>query len=259
MTLDLPARFRATELWLVDLRSAAGALENVEALTPRLGPDDEEKIAAISVATVRQERRSAYIALRLLVERAFGSGWRRAPYLRSRSGKPSLPGATGAFSLSHVAGLALIGLSPLATIGVDVERSRPVRISDERRRRIEAAAEALSPAAPLPQAPACRFVQAWVRLEAVAKAEGRGIGPVLARYGVLRGLGGAEPAASLPRRPDEAAPGPEAVGLEIHDLRLGEGLFGAVAMTPGQGAPALLDLPHDSAGLDRLLAEAKGL
>jgi 4'-phosphopantetheinyl transferase len=237
--------FTGSELWLADLAAAAGALEVIEAITPRLSADDERKIAAIADETVRRERRAAHIALRMLIERSFGPAWRRIAYALSPSGKPSLAEAPGAFSLSHAPGIALIGLSTLGPIGVDIERMRRVSISDDRRQRIEAAAEALASRAPLPRAPAERLMSAWVRLEALAKAEGVGIGPLLTRLGVG------------PRWRD-VRPGAASQNLEIqvHDVAIGAGIFAAVALAASEAAPDLLELPATEAELNSLLPDA---
>jgi 4'-phosphopantetheinyl transferase len=228
------------ELWLVDLATAADALAAVEVATPRLSPGDETKIARISDASTRRERHAAHVALRILVERAFGPAWRGVPYAVSAAGKPSLAGTEGAFSLSHVPGLALIGLARRGAIGVDVERLRPLRLSDERRERIERAALDLAHGAPLPDAPQRRSLQAWVRIEAAAKADGCGVGPLLTRLGVARSArSGDGPAAPMP--------------FAVHDIGLGEGLAAAVALSAGSEAPAPRVFPGDGAGIERLL------
>jgi 4'-phosphopantetheinyl transferase len=93
------------------------------------------------------------------------------------------------FSLSHARGVALIGLTPAGTIGVDVERTREVRIAAERRAAIEAAGAALG--ASLAGDGNTRFLHAWVRLEAYAKADGCGIGRLLTQLSNL-GVAAAE-------------------------------------------------------------------
>jgi len=230
---------RDSELWLVDLARAADALAAVEAATPRLSAEDELKIARVADSATRRERRAAHVALRVLLERAFGPAWRRVPYAVSATGKPSLARAEGAFSLSHVSGLALIGLARGGAIGVDVERLRPLRLSDERRARIERAALELGGDAALPAPPERRTLQAWVRIEAAAKADGAGVGPLLERLGVGRaGLRRDEPAAGAP--------------LEVHDLALGEALFGAVALSAGTQVAPSRSFPLDRDVIEKL-------
>ena len=132
------------ELWCVDLAAAGAALHTLEERTPRLSAADRARAADLSDLTVRAEWVATHIALRLLIERAAGTQWRRATFVRSERGKPHLDGAPLAFSISHAPGLALIGLAPGGSIGVDVERTRRVRVGEARRARIEEAGAALS-------------------------------------------------------------------------------------------------------------------
>lgn len=229
-----------TELWLVDLAASLAALLHIEQVTPRLSAEDLAKCDRMGSTTARQERRSALIALRVLIERAFGAEWRRVPYIVSPEGKPSLPGATFGFSLSHVAGLALIALGAEGPVGVDLERRRPVTLSSDRRRQIEDGAAALAPALPLPLEGEARFLQAWVRLEAVAKADGRGLGPLLTSLGVTRSGSGQPPAGAV-------AP------FTVYDVSVGESLFAAIALVGPAPAPCLQRLPELSSEIEALI------
>ena len=203
------------------------ALHTLEERTPRLSAADRARAADLSDLTVRAEWVATHIALRLLIERAAGTQWRRATFVRSERGKPHLDGAPLAFSISHAPGLALIGLAPGGSIGVDVERTRRVRVGEARRARIEAAGAALSNE-PLPAEGNARFLQAWVRLEAVAKADGCGIGRLLTRLGIL--------GVSDEIRVGQASAGSLVAALlagdtppSVRDLQLGDGVYAAVA------------------------------
>ena len=169
------------ELWLVDLALAAPALDGAWR-------------EAAGAATPATSPAAAEAALRWLLARHVGLVAASEPFARSRSGRPSLAGAGIDFNLSHSGGLALVGLSHRGPIGVDIEAARPVRIAPARRRALERAADALVDATtdPLPglrpavsddAAADLRFLQAWVRLEALAKATGEGIGALLTRIG----------------------------------------------------------------------------
>jgi 4'-phosphopantetheinyl transferase len=235
------------ELWCVDLGAAAPALHAIEQRTPRLCPADRTRAASFSDAHVREEWLATHIALRLLIERAAGAGWRGATFDRAARGKPQLDGAPLGFSISHAPGLALIGLSPVGSIGVDIERTRRVRIAVERRARIETAGAALSDA-PLPSEGVARFLQAWVRLEAFAKAEGCGIGRLLTRLGIL----GVDAAARA--QPVSAGAlarmlrGDSRSAATVQDIGIGENVFAAVALTGGAtpGAPTWLPVSVES-------------
>lgn len=214
-------------LWCVDLGATAAALSAVETRTPRLAPVDHQRAAAIADSHTRAEWLAAHIALRLAIEHAAGDAWRRVAFVRDAGGKPRLDGAPIAFSLSHAPGIALIGLSRDSWIGVDVEHQRTVRIGDTRRQRIRDAGDGLG-AAPLPAADEPAFLQAWVRLEAYAKAEGTGIGRVLTRLGIF-GPGARETSASIDTRARAQEWLAEVPGRHVHDLQLGAGTFAAVA------------------------------
>ena len=173
------------ELWFVDLKDSASALDALERQTPRLAAEDHKKISGSASEAAAAERRAAYIALRIVIERSWGSAWRGVPYVLEGSGKPALPGLTGSFSLSHVDRYALIGLARSGSIGVDLEPDRQPTVADARRIRIESASIVLAHGADLPQPRQTRFLQAWVRLEAIAKADGAGIGRLLTRLGLI--------------------------------------------------------------------------
>lgn len=231
---------REPELWCVDLRVTAPALLVMEQATPRLSDEERHRADALSDAATRDEWLAAHIALRLLIERACGDTWRKIPFARQERGKPVLAGAPIAFSLSHAPGIALIGLTTAMAIGVDVERPRTVRIDAARRQRIRDAGQGASQA-PLPETDDAAFLQAWVRLEAFAKAEGCGVGRLLTRLGIM-GQG----SRSLPA-PGEMSARAAALVAEsgvgpVHDLQLGEAVFAAVACAESPAAPWVTQL-----------------
>jgi len=243
----------------VDLTAAAPALHAIEQHTPRLSEDDRNRASSFSDDLVRTEWLATHIALRLLIERWDGARWRGMPYAVAERGKPHLPGAPLSFSISHARGVALIGVSRVGSIGVDIERTRTVRIGSPRRERIESAGAAMS-ASPLPSGEEARFLQAWVRLEAFAKAEGSGIGRLLTRLGVL----GSGSAARSDTDPEQGAAGQAAPAsplarplaskpLSVRDLQLGDGIFAAVAAPEAGALGDIPWLPSDLEALENLI------
>jgi len=233
------------ELWLVDLAAAASALESLESEAPRLSAADEQRLAVTADVGARRERRASHIALRLCLERVAGPVARGVPYTVSSSGKPSLAGTGVSFSLSHIPGRALIGITTRGEIGVDLERSRTVRIMGERRQAIERAGIELAGGLALPEAHEARFLTAWVRLEAIAKAEGSGVG---AHLSVFLGRRPKLP----PPRPSGAQPrglGP----LIARDLDVTCGLYAAVALPEAIATPSLVHLPDCKSALSALV------
>jgi len=243
---------KVAEVWLVDLARSAAALEGLEQEAPRLGARERAAILARKDAAVRQKRLSAHVALRVLLERALGTGVRGAELERPLGAKPRLPGGAGVeFSLAHGEEAALIGLSRGAAIGVDLERVRPLRIAKARRERILWAGVALLAAEPV-EAPAEEaFMRAWVRLEALAKADGAGLARTLAALGVRQGGppdGRSEVAARVERHLSQT-------GLKVHDLALMRGSVAALALDKAVRAPLLRAFPVDRAGIEALLRE----
>lgn len=227
------ARFAGLELWLVDLAACMDALAALEDATPRLPAGFVPRDAG---------HRAAHIALRLLLARA-GAPDPAAAFVISDTGKPSLA-AGPAFSLSHVAGHALIGITRTGTIGVDIERrERDIRMAPERAQRIRVAGNRLAPQALALSDDHHGTLRAWVRLEASAKAEGIGIARMLGRHGVL---GSAERA-----QPDDRPPPPSP--LHVADLSLGRDLLGALAASQTVAAAHPVHvLPATYAGLAKL-------
>ena len=99
------------ELWLVDLEKCATPLETIERAVPRLTADDLERANTITGRRERRDRLAAYTALRILLERMAGPSVRGRPFVRAAGGKPRLDVGKAEFSLSHIDGLALIGIS----------------------------------------------------------------------------------------------------------------------------------------------------
>jgi 4'-phosphopantetheinyl transferase len=109
-------------------------------------------------------------------------------------GKPELDVPEGElppirFSVSHSGRHALLGLSPIGEIGVDIEERRCGRLGPELARFL-APEEAQMLAAGGEQSAADRFLDCWVCKEAVLKAIGVGIGTHLQDFAVLAGPDG---------------------------------------------------------------------
>src|SRR5690606_3855651 len=125
----------------------------------------------------------------------------------------------------------------------DLEGTRAVRMPEARRKPIEEAAVALASGAPLAGEDAeSRFLNAWVRVEAVAKARGTGVGPILEQ---LR-----------PNRAPEALAASSHAQLCViaHDLAIGEGFYAAIALAPGCAPPAPRVMPHTAEAIAALIS-----
>jgi 4'-phosphopantetheinyl transferase len=232
-----------TLVWLADLDACGVALAECERATPRLSDDDLARAGPLVDPVSNARRLSAAIALRVVLERTFGPSMRGVALPRERLGRPALPeGFAGAFSLSHCGGLVLIGVTTAGRIGVDLEVRRELRMAERRQQVIIAAAETLVRDG-LPGIGTDRFLQAWVVLEALAKADGRGIGHLLTRLGAVGGRDGRSDAAEVMARE---------LGVKLCVLDVGAGRFGAVV---ADGVvSSVTRFPDTVAGINEMVA-----
>lgn len=241
----------AAELWLVDLDKAGAALDAVEVATPRLSDECARRFDAINDEHARHNRRRTHIALRVLLERRLGTTIRRQPFVVSDTGKPSLAGREVSFSIAHIPGLALIAIGGgTIPLGVDLERLRKVDLAPARRVTIEDAAIAMAGGAPLLGEAAgsdARFLSAWVRLEAIGKAEGTGVGPILDRLRPGRAADEAGVAATH-----------GVSDLAVHDIQGPGGLIAAVALPAIAQPPPLRRLPDTAEAIVALIGPSTG-
>lgn len=187
LNLDRVGEHVAVELWHVDCESLSAILEAEEYARPRLSADEILRGSRIGTETDRRIWRASHIALRLLIERWGGEQLRRQPFSYAADGKPSLARPAPAFSLSHSGRLALVALAREGAIGADLQQVAGRLIKDVRRQRMEEYAVRIANGSPLPEERDRRFVQAWTRIEALAKADGRGIGRTLTEAGLVGG------------------------------------------------------------------------
>jgi phosphopantetheinyl transferase len=241
-----------TELWLVDLEAAAPALEALERDLPRLSGDDRARALRSNDARERRHRLAAYTGLRIVLERVEGAEVRGQKFARGPGGKPGLPaGGATVFSLSHTDGLALIGVARGGTIGVDLERTRTLRMSSRRREEILAVAAGLAAVPVGDPASDEALLRAWCRLEAFAKARGEGLSHVLGELG-LRNAGGRQlPCKQIATAARHLA---RQAGLEIADVKLPRGLYGAVAAAGLAQSPWPRRFPADLSAIRRILS-----
>lgn len=235
------------DLWLIDLDRCAPGLVELDSLSHgRFLPEQ------LSVDTAAgRSKQAAHLALRLILARNLGLGTPPRRFERTPRGQPVLSTQPGerpiAFSLSHTPTHALIGCTFGTMIGVDLEHPRPIMMTPARRAIIEHAALELSQA-PLPPKGEVRTLQAWVRLEALAKADGSGIGRLLTQIGAV---GGPKPAAAT----SAARAMAEQLNLRVHDLELGRDCYGAIALGTTATLPTVNTMPHTA----HAMREALGL
>jgi 4'-phosphopantetheinyl transferase len=242
------------ELWLVDLDAAAPALEALEREMPRLSADERARARRLKEPRERRQRLAAYMALRIAIERIGGAGIGRKPFTRTASGKPHLGAAAPSFSLAHTAGLALVGVARGQTIGVDLERHRGLSLSPRRRQEILAVGAGLALQALHAGAGDAPVLQAWCRLEAFAKATGRGVARILTQLGVRAARGRQLAPVEIEAAARRLA---RADGLAVGDVQLPAGLYGAVACTGLSTPPRVRRFPAEEPAIRRLLSSTR--
>ena len=217
----------AGELWLLDMDKAAAVLRREGGAARWLTRSDHLRLKRIRDPVEKARRAATYVALRLVIAMRAGRRHARARMLRLPGRAPRLLGVPAVFNLSHSEHLALIGIARRGRIGVDMEALRTVPMSPRNRGRIVAAANELSRARRLRPEPDGDVLQGWTRLEAFAKATGRGINRTLADFGIRaqqnprwHTAGG-----SIPEKARRQLP-----GYWVHDVAL-PGAIAAVART----------------------------
>lgn len=234
-----------TEIWLVALEVVAPAITEflqrpaqTSSLAAFADPDLVNRIAA------GDHDELARTAARLLLSRHVGLRRAFSPFARESGGKPYLADAPH-FNLTHSGDRTLVAISTSSPVGIDLELIRHVRIADERRARLELIAETLGPGIRVAtNSPEARFAQAWVRLEALAKATGEGIGSILTRFGARRGHG------PLPAHADTA-------GFTVHDLDVGQGYAAAIAHGTEISARTVSHFPDTAEALAQVLEASR--
>lgn len=192
------------QVWSVDLDQPSS---RVGELFHFLSPDEQQRASRFQIEQKRLENVVGRATLRRLLGKFLALDPAALVFNYTSRGKPELAGALAGklhFSVSHSGGLALIAVTRLCPIGVDVEHVRPRRYDIEVARRffttrestvLESLPEADRPAA---------FFNLWTRKEAWLKATGVGIAESMNRV-ELSFLPG-EPAhiLSVADAPDEA-------------------------------------------------------
>ncbi|MFB7949109.1 4'-phosphopantetheinyl transferase family protein [Kitasatospora phosalacinea] len=134
-----------------------------------------ERLRADSCRDPETRRRYvlAHAALRRLLAERLGTApaelrWQYGPH-----GKPALPGDAPRFNLSHSGAFALIALSPVRPVGVDIQRVLPATDPTPLAARYFPPAEAhLLRTTPGPAHRAALFARLWSHKEALVKAHG---------------------------------------------------------------------------------------
>ncbi len=172
---DPPAAEVATavHLWRVDLNPAP---ETLAALAEILSVEECQKLQSFQFEADRRRYLVSHAALRRILGRYLGLPPRHVCFWVNPSGKPALlPPAGLHFNLSHSQHTALVAVTGLGPVGVDVEYIRPLADLRGLAQSCFSAAE-FCHWQELPPAQRLRaFFSAWTRKEAFIKGWGSGL------------------------------------------------------------------------------------
>jgi 4'-phosphopantetheinyl transferase len=210
-------------VWRVLLDSSP---EELDRLLGGLAADERARAERFRVERARAEFVAARAALRGILGLYHSSDPVRPAFRLGPQGKPSLAGAdpTLHFNLSHSHGLALVAVTRLGEVGVDVEQVRPLDTMLELAERYFAAAEVQALFALPPQVQPEAFFNGWTRKEAFLKAVGVGLSYGLDRVELTLTPG--VPARFLRIAGDAG----RAAGWSLHALAPAPGYVGALAL-----------------------------
>jgi 4'-phosphopantetheinyl transferase len=163
----------ALHLWKIDARNADTPCS--AELQDLLSPVERERMGRLQLALHRRRYLHAQAGLRKILASYLDCRPEKLVFLRGHVGKPYIEDTPLHFNLTTSADLALVGVSLDIPLGVDCEQVCP-------RAEVEGVARRMFPpevaehvmAAPEPERHE-RFYLAWTALEAVVKADGRGL------------------------------------------------------------------------------------
>ncbi|REJ74155.1 MAG: 4-phosphopantetheinyl transferase [Acidobacteria bacterium] len=161
------------ELWRVDL-----AAEGTDADVGLLSAAERNRAERFVVPAPRRQFVRTRAALRRILARRLGCAPGAVKLVTGEHGKPSLPGGTLSFNVSHSADIALVVVGAACwggRLGIDVERAAPERRLERLARRFFAEDEAAFFLAAPPGRQTDIFYRLWTLKEAYLKSWGTGL------------------------------------------------------------------------------------
>jgi 4'-phosphopantetheinyl transferase len=159
-------------VWCVPLECSASMECELSAL---LAPVEAARAARFATRDDRRRYVVSHAALRLILSAFTGRDSHAIHIATGARGMPYMKSSGPHFSLSRGGGVALVAVTTEGPIGVDVERVRPDLELDTFSRPLVPRADADRIDALAPEEQSRAWFQAWTRLEAAAKASGKGL------------------------------------------------------------------------------------
>ena len=164
-------------------------LENITEWPSHCAPHTTPQEQQEAGRYVHMEDAARHLAGRALARRllcaAFGQD-SAAVFVRSPYGKPFCPGVSVDFSISHSGSMVWVALCRCASVGIDVERIRPLPDAAELTSQLHPQEQKDLLALP-PAELQTAFYRCWTRKEAVIKAAGMGLSMPLQSFSVHTG------------------------------------------------------------------------
>jgi 4'-phosphopantetheinyl transferase len=170
--VDMP--IAGVDVWRAQLDIDDGDMQTCARL---LSPDEHQHAARLHFERIRKRYVVGRAFLRVLLARYLQKSPHALKFQTGRFGKPALAGGPAPvdFNLSHAEDLAVLGISQIYEVGIDIESLRRTVDGDALAQRVFSASEyaefRLMPEFQRKRA----FLEAWTRKEAVAKTLGQGL------------------------------------------------------------------------------------
>ncbi len=191
-----------------------------------LDPGETARSAGLQSEPARRRFIGGRVLLRTALGEFVGVAPRELRFDHGPYGKPRLASSRSDsvwFSLTHSGELALVAISATSEVGVNVERIRPIPEALQIAERAFDSSSATALREIAPEHRDAMFLRHWTRLEALAKATGCGLVPLLKQTQPVRGA-----ARIVEILGDEH--GGRAGRFEVIDLPLGPGYVGTLAV-----------------------------
>lgn len=199
------ARLRAqtVDIWRIELNLEAGCLPALQAL---LSSEEADQARRFHFERDRRRYLVSHAALRCILGGYLDLSPQSIAFRFSRHGKPSLREHGGLyFNLAHSHELALVAVTGLGEVGVDIEHVRPLEDMDSIARHSFSEHE-YNQLQALPAGERLQgFFQCWSRKEAFIKALGEGLSYPLQQFSVTFGSEISSRLAAISAGTDEAA------------------------------------------------------
>ncbi len=225
-SLSAPLFPRHIHLWTIRTDAPEVVARGFEQL---LAADEKSRAARFRFDRLRRSFAVARGALRVILSFYLNAPPGNIEFTYGINGKPAVASETGLqFNASHSGDLALIAVTTGCEVGVDLERMRGIKDSEQIANRFFCPAEAQELLSLPREQQELAFFLCWTRKEAFIKATGQGLSAALDSFRVT--LDPSQPATMLHIDGDRDL----AQAWTLHDLQIAPGYAAALAYRAAQ-------------------------